>query len=217
MCRAKRLTSARPKAFARGSSLLGRGGHGRSPGVRVFGMVLVLAGLTLVASVTLVGFRLFSPAVAPSAPSGPVVVHLAIHAVNGVDTVASPNVTVPAGSRVTFYLANYDPVAMGAPMSAAAVEGEFEGSVALIGAGTSVSTPFTGLAPVAVSHTFTMSVGSYQFNVPVPASPRSDAPVVAVFTLTFNATGTFRWFCSSFCDHGGTDGPGLMGGTITVT
>ncbi len=215
MCRARRLSTRRLGVFAGDRLRLG-GPRKRAPGFRVFGLVLILGGFTVVASAGLIGIHLLSTALAPPAPAGPLALHVVIDSTHGIDSVLPLNLTVPAGTWITFYLSNYDTVAVGAPVSDAGLQGAFLGHVELLGAGAGGATPYSGLAPSAVSHTFTMLSGPYDFNVPLPAAASVDAPATVVFTLAFDTTGTFAWYCAAFCDDGGLGGSGPMGGTVTV-
>jgi hypothetical protein len=196
-----------PRRWPRGAlDPLGR----PTPGIVLLLGVLVLAGVGLGASRT--------PVVAPPAPTGPTVVHavLEVRSVDGVDAVVSTPLVFPAGSLVEFTLVNYDTAAVGAPRSAAAVEGTFAAPVRVAEPASAPPQPLVALPPATVSHTFSLASGPYTLNVPIPPAATDSAPTVISFALYFNATGSFQWFCQAYCDDGGLGGTADMGGPVTV-
>ena len=138
-----------------------------------------------------------------------------IYSIGGVDSVVPTTLHLPVGALVSFTIYNFDPAVVGAPTADAAVQGEFVGPVTLTGSGASDG-PSAGLPPSLVSHTFSAASGPYDFNVPIPAAESPEMPALATFTLYFNVTGDFHWFCAAFCDDGGLGGSGEMGGLIVV-
>lgn len=140
---------------------------------------------------------------------------LEIYSSGGLDNVVPLTLRVPVDTPIEFTIYNFDTAQVGAPMANAAVAGTFTGPVDLSGAD-APDGPASGLAPRAVSHTFTSDSGPYLFNVPIPAAVRGGLPALATFTLIFNETGHFTWFCAAFCDDGGHGGTGEMGGQIVV-
>ncbi len=187
-----------------------------SPAFRTVGFVLVMGGLTVFAAMGYFGFHgLGSASPPPSAPAT-TAVDLSIHALNGVDAVTSANFSIPAHALVTFTILNYDPSADGGPMASAGIEGSFVGPVRWSPAPTDGLAPLGGLAPAQVSHTFSILDGPYALNVPIPAASGPGVPTTVVFSLYFNETGTFTWYCWSFCPHNGLSDGAQMGGTFTV-
>ena len=199
------------RALPRLSRRWPRGGIGRqTPGVVLLLGVLVLAGVGVGSSRT--------PVVPPPAPSGPIVVHagLEVRSVDGVDAEVSTPLAFAAGSLVEFTLVNYDPAAVGAPMSAAAVQGTFASPVRVAAPASAPPEPLTALPPATVSHTFTLASGPYSLNIPIPPAATDGSPIVVSFAVYFNATGSFEWFCQAYCDDGGLGGTADMGGPLTV-
>lgn len=129
------------------------------------------------------------------------------------DRVVNANFSVTAGVAVHLTVINRDLEATGAPEPYAQAWGNLVGPVQTHWADP-VGSP-AGLSPAEVSHTFTVDLPG-ALSVPIPAASPEFGPSWVSFTVYFNSTGTYHWYCASFCDDipGGDGTP--MGGTITV-
>ena len=112
------------------------------------------------------------PAAGPgpsSGGSGPsVVVNLTIGAnpVNGLDQVSPANFSVPQYGRVTFHITSYDTGVNPTSSMWARVMGTISGTES-VQAGSSAASAVAWLSPAAVSHTFTILPGGWNYNNPM--------------------------------------------------
>ena len=132
------------------------------------------------------------------------------------------SVTIPAHSKVTFVITNFDDAT---PLQAA-LFAKVTGTVGNTMSVTPIdpanpnapgqATTVSQVDPNDVGHTFT-APGLGNLNIPVPGHAQVS------FTVETGAAGTFDWNCFDPCGTGpdGTSGPmvttGYMQGTITVT
>ncbi|HYK92855.1 MAG TPA: hypothetical protein VEY07_02280 [Thermoplasmata archaeon] len=192
----------------------------RSPSstLRRRGWVLLTVGLIVLGGVGFFGSR--ASTVPPSPGAGPSALSVTLEirsSLSGIDQVVSPTLSFAAGSVVTFHIVNFDSVAVGAPASAAGLQGDFRGPVTLAWGAGAPTRMAAGLAPSSISHTFTVQAPYLHLNVPIPAALSSETPAVVSFTVELNATGQLSWYCAAYCEDGGLGDAGEMGGPLTVT
>lgn len=123
---------------------------------------------------------------------------------------------VPLHARVIFTITSYDPdPATYVPLlSDTQVSGTNGGTMMVLQDGRTATS--TGLPTGGVSHTFTISSGAYQVNVPIPVAPSSTDPVRVTFSVDFNTPGSFAWGCVILCGTEDMTLPGEMYGTLTA-
>jgi hypothetical protein len=142
---------------------------------------------------------------------------IAFNPVNGLDEYFPANFSVPAHTLVHVVITNYDNgVNSAVPAQYLKIYGVV-GNVATWSNST-MSAPMTAgaVSSSQVAHTFTISSGPVQLNVPVPAAtPSGDATTVS-FSAYFNTTGTFQWNCMAPCDEDSMTTLGYMAGMVTV-
>ena len=165
-------------------------------------------------------------AAAPVQSAAPTVIYLTIVTPTETGKAEYPayvpsSVTVPAHSKVTFVITNFDDAT---PLQSAL----FSKVTGTVGNSMSVTpldpanpnapgqaTTVSQVDPKDVGHTFS-APGMGNLNVPIPGHARVS------FTVETGAAGTFDWNCFDPCGSGpdGTSGPmvtpGYMQGTITV-
>lgn len=163
----------------------------------------------------------------PTATSGlPTTVYLSIVTPDqtgqeGYPAYIPADLTVPAHSKVTFVITNFDDATpLPTPMFAK-VTGTVGGTMSVqpISAGApnnaGKATVESQVDPNDVSHTFTAPTLG-KLNIPVPAHSR------VTFTVETGAAGSIPWVCTDPCGsgpdglQGAMDTPGYMSGTITV-
>ncbi len=130
---------------------------------------------------------------------------------------STTNLQIPLGSTVRFTITSYDPSPVGSVPDASAlqVSGTVGGTITVQEAGSTMVVH--DLAPASVAHTFTMSSGYYHLNVPIPAAPSADSPVVVSFTVTFPDPGSFAWGCVLPCGPDDMTEMGTMFGSVLVS
>ena len=126
------------------------------------------------------------------------------------------NFVALAYTTIVFTIRNYDPTdsALLVPWDNRVI-GTL-GGIEMVGTGSTTSgADMTGLAPGAISHTFTMFDAYYNLSVPIPPASNPSTPAVVTFGAEFSTTGTFAWGCMCRCQD--MSDPGVMYGTVDVT
>ncbi len=129
---------------------------------------------------------------------------------------SSAHLSVPLNTHVVFVITNYDPEAASyiPSPSDARVSGTNGATMTVLRDG--ASSVATEVPFAQVSHTFTISSGIYDVNVPIPVASSSTDPVQVSFSVDFTTPGTFDWGCVILCGTQDMTAPGDMYGTITV-
>ncbi|MCI4317787.1 MAG: hypothetical protein L3J96_04550, partial [Thermoplasmata archaeon] len=118
--------------------------------------------------------------------------------------------------RVVFTITNFDPTTgMLTTADDANVVGTSANSIQVV---SSVASSTVSKLPTSdVSHTFTLSDGSYRLNVPIPPAPTPGGSIQVTFSTEFTARGTFDWGCVILCGTSNMQAPEAMYGSLTVS
>ncbi len=181
---------------------------------------LVLAVVSLMAlasfSVALYALPVHVATNPPAGTTSYVNITISYDPATGTSWFTPTNFVVPAHTKVVVTIRNYDP--MDSPLLVPwdnQVIGTL-GGIEMVGMGnTSSEADMTGLAPGAISHTFTMFDAYYNLSVPIPPAANSSTPALVSFGAEFNTTGTFAWGCMCRCED--MSEPGMMYGSVDVT
>ncbi len=120
------------------------------------------------------------------------------------------------GSVVEFTITNFDPQSHPTVGPYDNVSGTRNGMMwwtgGMMGGGNRGGQELNGLTPDEISHTFTIQMGGYELNVPIPPAANGSGPSVITFTVQMFGASDLTWQCDAN-DMGPTTGPdgGMMG------